>query len=695
MEDFYNEIFDSIKIIINEELNKKLLPLSIEGVIVDKNKNKNYIVKYNDVNIEAYPIAMEYNIGDHVIVLLADGRINGENKYILGKTDYRESIEQGLNKTIQEQINDLQEDIDNISFDNKITTDEKAILNENWNSIIANYNELLKNMDKFELDKTDLEQAYQIYYDFVFNNILNNLQEDTELSQEQKQEWNDLSKKYFEEFSKQTEKVNELLNKIIYNVQINSNTNTQVKENTNFIFTFTLWKNGIIEEYDNEISDLSVNWYVDDILKETKDSLSLNYILQDKSIKIELKILDKLGEILATNLIYITSYKDGVDGLQGPQGLPGKSSYTHIAYADSETGEGFSQNPDNKVYIGIYTDNNQDDSNNPQDYEWSLIKGAQGPQGIPGKDGNFTHFAYMNTIDNSDNSFTTSISVQEEVNNFVYLGQYTDKNESDSNNWQNYIWTKIKGEQGQKGDQGVQGPKGDNGESSYTHIAYSNSADGSLDFSTNIYQNKQYMGVLVDRNVQDSTNYQDYQWSKIKGEQGIKGDQGVPGKNGIDGRTTYFHTAFANSSDGSVDFSTTNYENKEYLGQYTDFVEADSTNYRDYQWTKIKGEQGPKGDTPDIYSITIEGESVFKNNDTSEKIFNAIAYKNNEKINLTSQIQCLWSLNKEEITPQSTVISYSLSNGQTVEVGQNGSYIKIDKKDFNNIAELNAKLILL
>lgn len=559
MEDFYNEIFDSIKIIINEELNKKLLPLSIEGVIVDKNKNKNYIVKYNDVNIEAYPIAMEYNIGDHVIVLLADGRINGENKYILGKTDYRESIEQGLNKTIQEQIDDLQEDINNISFDNKITTDEKAILNENWNGIIVNYNELLKNIDKFGLDKTNLEQTYQTYYDFVFNNILNNLQEDTELSQEQKQEWNNLSKKYFEEFSKQTEKINELLNKIIYNVQINSNTNTQVKENTNFIFTFTLWKNGIIEEYD-EASNLSVNWYVDGVLKETKNIFSFNYILQEKSIKIELKILDKLGEVLATNLIYITSYKDGIDGLQGPQGLPGKSSYTHIAYADSENGEGFSQNPDNKAYIGIYSDNNQDDSNNPQDYEWSLIKGAQGPQGVPGKDGNFTHFAYMNTIDNSDNSFTTSIKVQEEVNNFIYLGQYTDKNEADSNSWQDYTWTKIKGDKGPKGDQGI---------------------------------------------------------------------------------------------------------------------------------------QGPKGDTPDIYSITIEGESIFKNNDTSEKIFNAIVYKNSEKIDLTSQIQCFWSLNKEEITPQSTVISYSLSNGQIVEVGQNGSYIKINGEDFDNITELNAKLILL
>ncbi|GAD04502.1 ORF38 [Porphyromonas crevioricanis JCM 15906] len=73
----------------------------------------------------------------------------------------------------------------------------------------------------------------------------------------------------------------------------------------------------------------------------------------------------------------------GLQGLQGPKGdrgIPGtpgangKSSYTHIAYADTLSGGGFSQNPSGKKYIGTYTDFVQADSSDPGRYKWSLIK---------------------------------------------------------------------------------------------------------------------------------------------------------------------------------------------------------------------------------------------------------------------------------------------------------------------------------
>lgn len=73
----------------------------------------------------------------------------------------------------------------------------------------------------------------------------------------------------------------------------------------------------------------------------------------------------------------------------------------------------------------------------------------------------------------------------------------------------------------------------------------------------------------------------------IQGLQGPKGDQGIPGKTGANGRTTYFHRAWANSSDGRDGFSTSDSTNKRYLGTLTDFTEADSQNPELYKWTAL------------------------------------------------------------------------------------------------------------
>lgn len=147
------------------------------------------------------------------------------------------------------------------------------------------------------------------------------------------------------------------------------------------------------------------------------------------------------------------------------------------------------------------------------------------------------------------------------------------------------------GPQGPPGEQGIPGNPGADGRTQYTHIAYANSADGTKDFSVSD-SNREYIGMYVDFELLDSTNPAKYAWSKIKGADGA---DGVPGKPGADGRTPYFHVAYSNSADGSKDFSVSDSTNKQYIGQYTDFTQADSTDYRKYDWTKIKGEDGHDG----------------------------------------------------------------------------------------------------
>ena len=177
----------------------------------------------------------------------------------------------------------------------------------------------------------------------------------------------------------------------------------------------------------------------------------------------------------------------------------------------------------------------------------------------------------------------------------------------------NPVWSphisEIKGEKGDRGEQGIRGLQGRDGRdgiqgkdgvSSFTHIAYSNSQDGGKDFSTS-NSNREYIGIYVDSNKTDSENYKAYKWSKIKG---LDGKNGIAGKAGADGKTPYLHIAYSNSQDGSKDFSV-NDSNRDYIGQYTDFSKADSTDYKKYSWSKIKGE----------FEGEIGGRNLIKNSD--------------------------------------------------------------------------------
>ena len=226
-----------------------------------------------------------------------------------------------------------------------------------------------------------------------------------------------------------------------------------------------------------------------------------------------------------------------------------KTSYLHIAYANSSDGvTGFSTTDStNKLYIGQYTDFVKADSTDPKKYSWTKIKGETGPQGPKGEPG-------------------------------------------------------LQGLQGPKGEQGIQGPKGEDGadgasgKTSYFHIKYSSVANPTTS-SQMTETPSTYIGTYVDFEPTDSTDPSKYTWAQFKGSQGAKGEQGIPGTNGANGKTSYLHIAYANSADGKTGFSVSDSAGKLYIGQYTDFTQADSTDPTKYSWTKIKGETGATGAT--------------------------------------------------------------------------------------------------
>ena len=76
----------------------------------------------------------------------------------------------------------------------------------------------------------------------------------------------------------------------------------------------------------------------------------------------------------------------GKDGIPGEPGKDGKPKFTWVKYADNAQGEGMSDNPEGKDYIGFaFNKDSQTESDNPADYHWQRVKGEQGEQGIPGE----------------------------------------------------------------------------------------------------------------------------------------------------------------------------------------------------------------------------------------------------------------------------------------------------------------------
>ena len=134
----------------------------------------------------------------------------------------------------------------------------------------------------------------------------------------------------------------------------------------------------------------------------------------------------------------------GDQGIPGPKGADGKTHYTHIAYADTVSGSGFSQTDVNKPYIGMYQDFNEVDSNNPQDYRWTKWKGSDGRDGIPGKAGAdgrtpYVHFAYADSADGRDGFSLTQTGSKR------YIGVLTNFFKEDSTNPADYTWNDTAG----------------------------------------------------------------------------------------------------------------------------------------------------------------------------------------------------------------------------------------------------------
>lgn len=359
--------------------------------------------------------------------------------------------------------------------------------------------------------------------------------------------------------------------------------------------------------------------------------------------------------VLESNTLDVLFVKDG------QQGEDGKVLYTWIKYAKDANGTGMTDDPNGAIYIGIsYNNESSIESNDPTQYAWTKIQGADGKKGEDAytiflENENISFATDKNRNPLSEQAYTSGITIMKgakPVTDFIIgdiaktQGIAVAKTDTaiaisvvngnplpnDSGEIEIPItvggtvfkkiltWTCAKkgdqGEQGERGLQGIQGPQGiqgvagkdgTNGKTAYFHIKYSSVANPTS--SSQLTETPStYIGTYVDFTETDSTDPKKYTWSQFVGSQGPKGEQGIAGV-GVDGKTSYLHIAYANSADGKTGFSTSDSTNKSYIGQYTDFTPNDSIDYTKYSWSLIRGKDGTDGVSPTV--------SVIKNGKTT------------------------------------------------------------------------------
>ena len=304
-------------------------------------------------------------------------------------------------------------------------------------------------------------------------------------------------------------------------------------------------------------SRLSITWYRDGTKVGEGKSITVSASDFDGKAVYGYKALASNGTLKGTCEVTCMFLENGAAG---------ENAYLHIMYADDDKGTGMTSSPSGKKYMGQYSDSSMYNSQDASKYRWSLIQGPKGDKGPRGATG-----------------ATGATGPQ---------GPQGPKGEKGDTGARG-----LQGLQGEKGEQGIAGPKGDpgsDGRTSYFHIKYSIVANPST--ASDMSETPEaYIGTYVDFTEADSTDPKKYTWTQFRGSQGPKGDKGIAGTNGTNGKTSYLHIAYAMSADGKTGFSVSDSTGKTYIGQYTDFSEADSTDCTKYSWTLIKGDKGDTG----------------------------------------------------------------------------------------------------
>ncbi|MGF3112461.1 phage tail spike protein [Facklamia sp. P9177] len=267
--------------------------------------------------------------------------------------------------------------------------------------------------------------------------------------------------------------------------------------------------------------------------------------------------------------------------------------------------------------------------------EWlESLEGRDGVKGPPGKNGQptYTWIKYADTPTRGMSDYPKA-STQ-------YIGIAENKDTpTQSSNYNDYKWSKIKGEDGQKGSDGQDGAPGKDGLGvARTDIKYTKSTSGttkpSTGWSTNIptVPPGQYLWTKTTWTYTNNSTESAYSVSRI-GQDGNTGSDGIPGKDGVGVSSTVIE--YATSTSGTTK-PTKGYSKNiptakqgDYIWTRTTWKYTDGTVEHGYSVARIgtDGREGVDGQTLYTwikYADTASGRGM--SDDPTGKKFIGIAY---------------------------------------------------------------------
>lgn len=353
---------------------------------------------------------------------------------------------------------------------------------------------------------------------------------------------------------------------------------------------------------------------------------------------------------------------EGKQGIQGPKGDDGVSTYTHIGYATSAAGADFSHSTfDNATYIGMYVSNESASSDNPADYEWTLIKGKDGSQGLRGPEGKDGRTPYFHTAWANNSTGTSGFSTTVSANK-LYIGTATTFEEDDPTDPSAYNWTKIKGDKGDKGDDGTG--------VSNTSVSYQNHSNGTTaptgDWNESPNPVKgTYLWVRTITNYTDGEKITTYNvsYNATDGQRGPEGPQGSTGNDGtgVSGTEVRYSQSTSGTTVPTSGWQTAPHDPIQ--GQYnwtrTIISYTDGTKSTSYStsYNAKDGQKGDKGDKGDqgkgisSTSVTYQASSSGTTTPTGTWLTN---------IPTVSENQYLWTRTIITYTDNKTTTAYSV-----------------------------------
>lgn len=194
-----------------------------------------------------------------------------------------------------------------------------------------------------------------------------------------------------------------------------------------------------------------------------------------------------------------------------------KVGYVWLRYADDREGNGISEHPDGKSYMGIaYNMSSPEPSNNPSDYNWSLIKGSDGTDGTGVQTSNVQYALGDSATVAPTSGWTTTVPTLQDDK---YLWTRTIIYYTNGTNTVSYSVSK-KGETGETG----------NGVSS-TVVNYGISTSGTIQpmsWGTDIpdVPSGQFLWTRTTMNYTDGTSTTFFSVAKM-GETGAQGTMGI------------------------------------------------------------------------------------------------------------------------------------------------------------------------